>query len=248
MRPRHLSFALAAALAGCGLFRVNPTTRVGAEAIAAAPRPAPVDSTFHGCGPAGALPDHELNLLKNRVDAGAYLDVPWRTVAQLPWPRKTGYRFRDLWTRDERHAVARYEGAAVRVEGYLAGYRLEIPEPPNCYSRAEHRRDFHLWLGERANGSKKRSIVVELTPRVRARHPAWDEARLAWLVHNQSPLRVSGWLMLDQMHPELVGRNRVTLWEIHPVLALEWKRDDGRWLPVDSLPLEAEADDAAPGR
>ena len=54
--------------------------------------------------------------------------------------------------------------------------------------------------------------------------------------------------MLDQMHPELVGRNRVTLWEIHPVLALEWKRDDGRWLPVDSLPLEAEADDAAPGR
>ena len=83
---------------------------------------------------------------------------------------------------------------------------------------------------------------------MRARHPAWDEARLAWLVHNQSPLRVSGWLMLDQMHPELVGRNRVTLWEIHPVLALEWKRDDGRWLPVDSLPLEAEADDAAPGR
>jgi hypothetical protein len=48
-------------------------------------------------------------------------------------------------------------------------------------------------------------------------------------------LRVSGWLLLDQMHPELVGFNRVTLWEVHPILRVEWQRPDSSWAPLDSV-------------
>jgi len=47
-----------------------------------------------------------------------------------------------------------------------------------------------------------------------------------------------GWLMLDQMHPELVGRNRRTLWEVHPVMHLDWQTSAGPWVSLDSLAPE----------
>ena len=91
-----------------------------------------------------------------------------------------------------------------------AGYKLEVPEPPNCYSTAAAVKDYHLWFAQAAGHSKRQS-VVELT------------------------LRVGGWLMFDQMHPENVGRNRATLWEVHPVMRLEWQSPAGEWVSLDSL-------------
>jgi hypothetical protein len=76
---------------------------------------------------------------------------------------------------------------------------------------------------------------VEITPRVRATHPAWTEARLDTLVSSQARIRISGWLMLDQMHPERVGVNRVTLWEVHPIMHIDVQQS-GRWVSIDSLP------------
>ena len=131
--------------------------------------------------------------------------------------------------------MARYEGAAVQVTGYLEGLKLEVPEPPNCYERDAADRDYHLWLTQSATDARKRSIVVEITPRVRARHAGWTDERLTALVAARVPVRVSGWLMLDQMHPELVGGNRATLWEVHPVMQLEWRRPDGAWVALDSM-------------
>lgn len=156
-------------------------------------------------------------------------------MARLPWPRRVGYRFRHQWTTSETREVARFEGAAVRLEGYLVGYKLEIPEPPNCYSTAARDKDYHLWLSEGPHQSEGQSIVVELTPRVRVAHGGWTEDRLAAVVESQVPLRVSGWLMLDQMHPENIRRNRVTLWEVHPIMKLEWKTAAGQWVSLDSL-------------
>lgn len=220
---------------GCVFFHVGPTSTAGAELVVDAPKPAPVDSTFEGCGPGGSAPDRALNRRKNRIDdASSYIAVPWATIAELPWPARTGYRFRNLWTRRERTAVARYEGAPVEVEGYLAGYRLEIPEPPNCYSNVPQRKDFHLWLSQHAHERNAESIVVELTPRVRVAHPGWTAERLSALQVRQVPVRVRGWLLLDQMHPERVERNRRTLWEVHPVMHLEWRDSTGAWVPLDS--------------
>ena len=233
------------AVAGCGMLPISRTSRVGTQPLLTAPKPAPVDSEFDGCGPDGSQPDYPLNRLKNRVDDGVYLPISWSVIARLKWPRQVGYRFRNQWTRGEQQAVARYEGVAVRVEGYVEGFHLEIPEPPNCYARDPEHKDYHVWISETPRSKRSRSIVVELTPRVRARHPAWTDDRLAALQETQARVRVSGWLMLDQMHPEHVGSNRITLWEVHPVMHIDWQRRDSSWVSLDSL---SPASDSLPRR
>ena len=223
-------------LAGGFLFHVGPTSLEGTEILEAAPKPSPVDSAFDGCGPDGSEPDHALNRLKNRVDdADSYTAVPWSMIASLPWPKWAVDHFRYQWSTRQRREVGRFEGAAVAVEGYIAGYRLEIPEPPNCYSRAARHKDFHIWLSGSPGDPLKKSVVVEMTPRVRVHHPGWTDERLRALHESQAHVRVRGWLMLDQMHPELVERNRRTLWEVHPVMHLDWQAPGGEWVSLDSL-------------
>jgi hypothetical protein len=226
---------LAGTVASCGFLPISRMSRDGTGQLESAFKPTPVDSAFGSCGPAGSQPDYVLNSRKNRVDEGVWRDTPWPVIARLPWPRAAGYRFRNQWTEGERDEVARYEGAPVRVEGYLQGFRLEGREATNCYSDDPAQRDYHLWFAEEVGDSRKRSIVVEITPRVRATHPAWTEARLDTLVSSQARIRISGWLMLDQMHPERVGVNRVTLWEVHPIMHIDVQQS-GRWVSIDSLP------------
>ena len=220
------------------MFPVARMSGEGTEALESAPKPPSVDSEFEGCGPAGSQPDYVLNRRKNRVDEpadGGYLAVPWSVIARLPYPTWSVIRFRNQWTQSETRDVARYEGAAIETEGYLAGYHLEIPEPPNCYSLEARHKDFHLWLSQKPGESRDESVVIELTPRVRVHHPAWTRERLNALRASQVRLRISGWLMLDQMHPEEVERKRGTLWEVHPVMQLEWQRPDSTWISLDSL-------------
>jgi len=224
------------ALAGCGFFPLGRMSLTGTEVLIAAPKPPPVDSAFDGCGEAGSQPDYPLNRMKNRVDEGTYLPVPWARIAQLPWPRRVGYRFRNQWTSGETRDVKRFEGAAISVEGYLAAYRLEPPEAPNCYATAARSRDYHLWLSENESERRqRRSIIVEVTPRIRVSHAGWTDERLRALVDSRVRVRVRGWLMLDQMHPESIGGARVTLWEIHPIMHLEWRSTNGAWISLDSL-------------
>jgi hypothetical protein len=231
-------------LCSCGFLPISRMSRSGAQGLEKAPKPLPVDSAFDGCGPDGSQPDYQLNRRKNRIDEGTYFLVPWKTIARLPWPRQVGYRFRNQWGSGETREVARYEGTAIQVEGYLVGYRLEVPEPPNCYAKDPQHKDYHMWLSENPRDKRGRSVVVEITPRVRAMHPAWTEDRLAALQESQPRLRVSGWLMLDQMHSEKVGGNRATLWEVHPIMRLEWQRRDSSWVSLDSL---SPASDSALG-
>jgi hypothetical protein len=70
---------------------------------------------------------------------------------------------------------------------------------------------------------------------VRAHHTGWTDERLRTLQDSRARVRVRGWLMLDQMHPELVERNRRTLWEVHPVMHLDWRTPTGQWVSLDSL-------------
>lgn len=233
---RVLGLLLVVAVSGCGFLPRRQLTAAETDLLEAAPKPAPRDSAFQGCDANGSPPDGFLNLRKNRIDdAPRYLPVTFRVVARLPWPASVGYRFRNLWTRGEQRDVARFEGAAVRVEGYLAGERLEIPEPPNCYGRSAADRDFHLWLTEGPHGRERDAIVVEITPRVRVSHAGWTLERIATVVRDQARVRVSGWLMLDQMHPELVRVNRVTMWEVHPITRLEVRQPDGTWRDLDDI-------------
>lgn len=87
---------------------------------------------------------------------------------------------------------------------------------------------------DRWTSRRKRSIVTEITPRVRAQHPRWTTERLDSLQRARVRVRLSGWLMLDQMHPEQVGRNRSTLWEVHPIMRIEWQNSSLAWVSLDS--------------
>ena len=225
---------IVALVAACGYLPISRTSLVGTGPLEQAVKPAPLNEPLGECGPEGSQPDYALNRRKNRVDTAAWLATPWSVIARLPWPREVGLRFRNQWTQGEQQEVARFEGAAVRVEGYLQAFKLEGREPPNCYSEDPAMRDYHLWLAEEPRDAQRRAIVVEITPRVRALHPNWTEVQLARLRTSRARIRVSGWLMLDQMHPERVGLNRATLWELHPILRIDVQRGS-RWVSLDSL-------------
>jgi hypothetical protein len=231
-----IAFAVATMLAGCGFLPITRLSSAGTEVLLQAPKPTPVVSAFEGCGPSGSQPDYPLNRRKNRVDtAERYIPISWQTFARLPFPRRVGYRFRNQWTSGEQKEIARFEGAAIEVEGYITDLKLETPEPPNCYSTDPRKRDYHLWLTEQLHQGKRESVVVEITPRVRVSHAGWTEERLRALVETQSRVRLRGWLMFDQMHPESMPWTRFTLWEMHPIMHIDWQSAHGVWIPLDSL-------------
>ena len=223
-------------LAGCGFLPITRLSSAGTEVLVQAPKPEPVDSAFDGCGPSGSQPDYVLNRRKNRVDTAAtYIPISWQTLARLPFPRRVGYRFRNQWTSGETKEIARFEGAAIEVEGYITDLKLETPEPPNCYSTDPAERDYHLWLTEAPHQGKRESVVVEITPRIRVTHTGWSEPRLRALIEMQARVRLRGWLMFDQMHPESMPWTRFTLWEMHPIVQIDWKTSGDKWTPLDSL-------------
>jgi hypothetical protein len=196
-------------------------------------KPTPREITFDGCPPDGDGSDRQLNQLKNRVDDGNYVPVPFAAIDTLPWPRSVDRVQRVRWSAADREAVSRYEGLPVSVEGYLAGAKVEGPESPNCHGADPKYRDWHVWLVGSPGADRSTSIVVEATPRVRAERPGWRISELTRAVREKSPVRISGWLMLDPEHPEQLGKTRGTLWEIHPIMKIEVQRG-GKWVDLEN--------------
>ncbi|MCA1554225.1 MAG: hypothetical protein LC737_07595 [Chloroflexi bacterium] len=195
-------------------------------------KPQPVETTYKGCPPDGDGGDRETNRLKNRVDDAVWIPVPFETLMQLQWPSSVEQKRRDRWPARERQAVERWEGIPVSIEGYLQGAKEEGPEATNCHGADYEFHDFHLWLTQTADEDRTRSIVVEVTPRVREKHPSWTTTVLGRLVRNNTRVRISGWTMLDPEHPDQIGKTRGTIWEIHPIMLIEVQQQ-GRWLTLD---------------
>lgn len=219
-----------------------------AAALRSLPRNSPLRvprgraETFQQCAPegSGTRNDPELNLRKNRIDAGSYIDVELSAIAMTrPTPRRDHARRGDL-TPQQRDSVAVFEGLPLRTRGFLTVDRRPIRavlgaeemagESTNCGEAGGL--DFHLWMTPSGGQDRSHAVVVEMTPRVRGSHPGWTVARLREVARRGLPVRVSGWLMFDQEHVgqlhEVVRRNgtvqnqtRATLWEIHPVMELE---------------------------
>jgi hypothetical protein len=53
-------------------------------------------------------------------------------------------------------------------------------------------------------------------------------------------VRIGGWLVLAQEHPEQVGKTRGSLWEIHPITRIEVKDANG-WRGLQRRPDRAPA-------
>lgn len=71
--------------------------------------------------------------------------------------------------------------------------------------------------------------MVEVTPRVRARHPGWTLQAFQSLARQKSRVRIGGWTMLDPEHPDQVGKTRGTIWEIHPVMRVDVMQGGAGW-------------------
>ena len=82
---------------------------------------------------------------------------------------------------------------------------------------------------------RRRAVVVEASPRLREQHTQWTTTVLRQLVGTDTQVRISGLLMLDQEHPEQIGKTRGTLWEIHPITKIEVFKN-GQWIDLDDLP------------
>lgn len=221
--------ALIALLAAC-------TGTAGGDTGGALPsnanHPQPKEETFQGCPPGGDGGDQTLNIKKNRIDDGdngQFTDVSLTNLLALTWPKDVQRVARDNWSASDNATIAQSEGIAVRTVGYLLAYRHEGTESPNCHS--VDYRDFHMWLAVNPTDSKADAMVVEVTPRVNAIRSGWTSSTFSSLVGQQ--VRISGWLLMDQEHPEQLGQTRATLWEIHPIMHIEVDQG-GNWTSVDS--------------
>jgi hypothetical protein len=166
--------------------------------------------------------DPDLNVQKNRTDVPAsFADMHFDDLANLDVPDGVSKRHRTKWPQAARDAVAAEEIRAVTLIGFLVAQKLEGTESCNCHSENEAERDIHLWLGNDSAATKADAIVVEVSPRVRALHPTWTGVRLRQLAAQKARLRVSGWLLMDEEHPDEVGRSRATTWEVHPIMKIE---------------------------
>lgn len=189
---------------------------------------------FDGCPLEGDGGDRALNRKKNRSAAGRWRETSLDSILALPWPAAIGDRRRSGWPVSAARQVSPLEDRAVRVEGYVVLARLSGPESTNCHGEEARYRDFHIWLTSDPFVGRERSVIAEMTPRLRARHPSWNLTRLGALRRDRERVRVDGWLLLDQEHPEQIGKTRGTIWEIHPVIGFAvWR--GGRWIPLDSL-------------
>jgi len=227
------------ALLGAGLLlsrlRSKPAPAPTASLLPDLPtKQKPLLRAFNGCPPEGDGGDPDLNHLKNRVDEGQYISVPFEAVEKLDWPKTIERRRRAEWSMSDTAVVSHYEGLPLSIEGYLAGSRQEGPESPNCHGADAGFKDFHIWLTRTADEDRSQSIVVEMTPALRAQHSNWTTALLGRIAHDNNKVRVSGWLMLDPEHPDQVGKTRGTIWEIHPVMRFEVEQN-GHWVALDTF-------------
>lgn len=221
-------------LAGCGPSAGGSGVRGTPIATMApapgGPYPTPQEETFHGCPAQGDGGDSALNLLKNRIDTAAWQPAALPSLLALTWPAGVEKTQRANWSSADTATVQQDEGRPVVTEGYVLKVRHEGPESPNCHDQTQ--RDYHVWLAASPAQSRANAMVVELAPRVVALNPGWgSEANLLRLAGHH--VRVSGWLMLDQEHPEQLHQTRGTLWEIHPVMKIEVDQS-GSWSDLAS--------------
>lgn len=201
------------------------------------------------CPPTGdatatSAPDPYLNALKNRdIAPGSYTPMKVaRIVADVPAASTAKHDRRDRWTPAQRRSLRTKEETGVEVTGYLAGVNHEGEESCNCSDKIH--RDYHMWLVPSAGNKQSKSVVVELSPRLVANHPTWPAlAQKAW--RDGTLVRIRGWRMWDQEHPEqlhnrrdrqgkLHHATRATLWEIHPIHEVEVQDAQGKWVAIES--------------
>ncbi len=176
------------------------------------------------CGPAGDATQanmQELNQNKNRTDEPGPSDpveVAWNDLENLPKDR-----------------VADFEGAPVSVVGFLS-HKIAVEnsgkgESTNCHLTGDDEVDWHMYLTDSPAQPIASAIIVETTPRVRPAHK-WTPEMLKQFVDSNTQVRISGWLIYDFEHVNVIGKQRASVWEVHPITRIEVQQN-GQWVDLD---------------
>jgi hypothetical protein len=193
----------------------------------------PLNINGKSCGPTGgpkpgsktglSARAMDLNRNKNRTDdAKQPVSIQWQQLKTLP-----------------SNSVAQIQGAPVTVVGFLS-HQIKVESAPgstgestNCYFTAPVEVDWHMYLTSSANQGIANAIIVETTPRVRPLHQ-WDKAKLDAFVNTTTQVRITGWLLYDWEHIDVIGTERATVWEVHPITKIE-VQINGTWKDALSL-------------
>jgi hypothetical protein len=162
------------------------------------------------------------------------------------------------------------EGKQFAIVGYLYYFESTGAESSNCELTGTDNVDFHIGIGFDSNLAsqvdsnpkpapalkkqlQQNSVIVEMTPHYRAQFEdgIWTLANLAPALGHQ--VRVTGQLLVDSEHNKptdncalaqtAAQKNhcwRYSIWELHPVTAFEYCKDDGctatsgNWIPIGS--------------
>lgn len=143
---------------------------------------------------------------------------------------------------------ANYSNTRKRPDG-------SVGENVNCNQPKGENNDIHVVLVESLDDDEEESVTAEIIPHLRP--SAWTPTNL--LQHKDRRFRFTGQLFLDSSHKRCApdepncGPKRISVWEIHPVYAIEIcksKRagrcdpgNDAHWMALDQW-LEIEAGEA----
>jgi hypothetical protein len=105
----------------------------------------------------------------------------------------------------------------------------EGAESPNCGLTDPDEVDWHIYTSDTAGVDDiSKAVIVETTARTRPIHK-WAKSDLDAVVNKNVPVRIGGWLLYDYEHVPVIGSQRASVWEIHPVTKIEVKRN-GQWV------------------
>jgi hypothetical protein len=207
-------------------------SRFGLLLILAAVMSAPVYSA--SCPPEGDGGDAIANRQKNRESAPARVtELEINRFLQTFTPDLKVPEVRREFGPDERNAIESREQQGVALLGYLILAKQSGRDSANCHDRK--RRGLELWVGRvpeptrsRSKAASANAVVATVTPAGQDAHPNWRLAELRKLAGQGAKVRISGWAFYDAEHPELLGKTRASLWQIHPVTKIElWS--NGTW-------------------
>jgi hypothetical protein len=195
-------------------------------------KPPPDSVAFGNCPPQGRGGDPELNLLKNRVDKGAYVPVSFGSLLALTWPKSVEHVPMMDWSPASRAFITQYLGIPVVVEGFIVSLREGGPDPATCDQVDEQNPYWRIYLAGNPRDDRAQAVVAVSTPQTRVGHTWTTDLIRSFIMAGRWQVRISGWLYFDPNHPQDVRRTRATLWEISPVMQIEVFQD-GRWNPLD---------------
>jgi hypothetical protein len=208
----------------------------------------PIDDT---CGPTGkektATTAQALqNLAKNNFCAsGVPTNIDFDVLHQLQKDADTAFGGHHALPKD-RSVLRAFptkvgpigEGAVVRLAAFVIEAHISNKsggESVNCKKSGEENNDIHIVLGEKSNHEAPcDSVTAEVSPHFRP--DVWDADVLTQ--HNEHLYRFTGQLFYDASHVVCVGGTgpnpqRSSLWEIHPVYAVDICIDPGNKCTVD---------------